>query len=67
MQDLKQVLLELFGTLDDEIRDIVSEVYSLEQEYSNLHKSHHGINESIKDIIDKHARYQVKGGGNNED
>jgi sugar-specific transcriptional regulator TrmB len=59
MQDLQELLLNLFESLDSEVKEIVSEVYALEKEYIILHQSAYGINEKIKDIIDRHARFLI--------
>ncbi len=59
MQDLQELLLNLFESLDSEVKEIVSEVYALEKDYIILHQSAYGINEKIKDIIDRHARFLI--------
>lgn len=66
MEDLQKLLLKLFDNLDSEIKEIVSEVYAIEKEYIVLHQSPYGINEKIRDIVDKHARYQIQKGDLNE-
>ena len=66
MEDLQKLLLKLFDNLDSEIKEIVSEVYAIEKEYVVLHQSPYGINEKIRDIVDKHARYQIQKGDPNE-
>ena len=66
MEDLQKLLLKLFDNLDEEIKEIVSEVYAIEKEYIILHQSPYGINEKIRDIVDKHARFQIKEGNQDE-
>jgi len=66
MENLQNVLLGLFSELDEETKEIVSEVYALEKEYMDFFQSPHGINEKIKDIIDKHSRYILTKEGNYE-
>jgi len=59
MKDLQLILLDLFNELDPEIKEIVSEVYLIEREYMDFYQKHHGINEKIRDVIDKYAKYPI--------
>jgi len=61
MKDLQSILLDLFADLDDDIKGIVSEVYMIERDYMDFYKRPHGINEKIRDVIDKYAQYPIRG------
>lgn len=62
MKDLQLILLDLFCELDEDIKGIVSEVYLIEREYMDFYKKPHGINEKIRDVIDKYAKYPIRRG-----
>jgi hypothetical protein len=67
MPNLQDVLIGLFNEMDDEeVKQIVSEVYSVEKEYIDFHQNPHGILERIKDIVDSHARYILRNEGQDE-
>lgn len=57
MKNLQLILLDLFNDLEPEIREIVSEVYTIEREYIDFYEKPHGINERIKNVIDKYTEY----------
>jgi hypothetical protein len=59
MKDMQSVLLDLFNELDHDIKEIVSEVYSIEREYIDFYKVPHGIKEKIRDVIDKYAKFPM--------
>lgn len=61
MKDLQSILLDLFNDLDPNIKGIVSEVYFIEREFIDFYKKPHGINEKIRDVIDKYAKYPIEG------
>ena len=57
--NMKQRLLELIKKIDPEIQMIVGEVIEKEREYIDMVKPR-GIKEDIKDIIDKHAKFNLR-------
>ena len=61
MENLQDVLLGLFKTLDPDIKEIVSEVYDLERESMDFYQNKYGINIKIIDVIDRVARYETRG------
>jgi len=61
MKNMQSILLELFEGLDPDIKGIVSEVYLIEREYIDFFKLPRGINEKIRDVIDKYAKYPIVG------
>jgi len=62
MKDLQSILLDLFEELDPDIKGIISEVYLIEREFMDFYKKPHGINEKIRDVIDKYAKFPLGGG-----
>jgi site-specific DNA-adenine methylase len=60
MKDMQKILLDLFDELDQDIKGIVSEVYLIEREYMDFYKKPRGINEKIRDVIDKYAKFPTE-------
>ena len=59
--DMKEKLLELIKQLDPELQLVVAEVIEKEREYMDMLKPK-GIKEDIRDIIDKHVKYEITRG-----
>ncbi len=57
--NLQELLLSYFSDLDADIKEIVSEVYQLEREYSDFYERPRNIKPKIKDIINRVADYRV--------
>jgi uncharacterized protein YaaR (DUF327 family) len=60
---MKEKLLELIKQLDPDLQELVAEVIEKEREYIDLLKPR-GVKEDIRDLIDKHAKYQESSGDN---
>lgn len=56
---LQELLLSYFSDLEPDIKEIVSEVYMLEREYSDFYEKPRNINTKIKDIIERVADFRV--------
>lgn len=55
---LRSLLLQYFSELPDDLREIVSEVYTLEREYSDM-ENPRNIKLKIRDVIDEVANYRL--------
>lgn len=58
---MQEKLLELIKTLDPDIQELVAEVLEKEREYLDMLKPK-GVKEEIRDLIDRHAKYDGDGG-----
>ena len=56
---LRELLLQYFSELPPDLREIVSEVYALEREYSDM-ENPRNIKLKIRDVIDKVASYRLQ-------
>ncbi len=57
--NLQELLLKYFSELPPDIKEIVSEVYALEREYSDFYEKPRNINSKIRDIIERVADYRI--------
>lgn len=57
--NLQQLLLSYINKLEPDIREIVSDVYSLEREYSDFYDNPRNIKTKIRDIVERVSDFRV--------
>jgi hypothetical protein len=60
---MREKLLALIKQLDPDLHELVAEVIEKEREYIDLQKPR-GVKEDIRDLIEKHAKFQTDKGDN---
>jgi len=54
-----EILLNYFNELSPDLKEIVSEVYKLEREYSDFYERPRNIKLKIRDVIERVADFRV--------
>jgi hypothetical protein len=57
--NLQELLLSYFSELEPDIKEIVSDVYALEREYSDFYENPRNIKTKIKDVIERVADFRA--------
>jgi hypothetical protein len=58
--NLQELLLSYFNDLEPDVQEVVSEVYSLERNYSDFYDHPKGILIKIKNIIDRVSDFNLE-------
>lgn len=57
--NLQQLLLSYFDKLEPDIKEIVSDVYRIEREYSDFYDNPRNIKIKIRDIVERVSDFRV--------
>jgi regulator of replication initiation timing len=62
MLNLQELLMSYFSELEEDVKEIVSDVYALEREYSDYYESNKNLKIKIKNVIERVADFQLNSG-----
>jgi hypothetical protein len=66
MSSLQKQILSLFEDVDPALKEVVTEVMLVEQEFIHMERPR-GVMERIDQVLDRVAKDMLKGEGNHED